>query len=95
MAAEYPVPIHPVTVSIVLLTYNGMPVVEHCIRMISQQTMGAQIEIIHIDSVPPTAPSTSHAPFHFRLTLSRTARFIIVAPAISLQRSPITISWCS
>lgn len=50
MAAEYPVPIHPVTVSIVLLTYNGMPVVEHCIRMISQQTMGAQIEIIHIDS---------------------------------------------
>jgi rhamnosyltransferase len=40
----------PVTISIVLLTYNGMPLVEDCLRMIFRQVVDAQIEIVHIDS---------------------------------------------
>ena len=40
---------HP-SVSIVLLTYNGMPDVERCLSMIFQQNIGGAIEIIHIDS---------------------------------------------
>ncbi len=38
------------TVSIVLLTYNGMPHVELCLRMIRRQTIAEQPEIVHIDS---------------------------------------------
>jgi rhamnosyltransferase len=39
-----------VMISIVLLTYNGMPVVENCLRLIFQQVVDAAIEIVHIDS---------------------------------------------
>lgn len=38
------------SVSIVLLTYNGMPVVENCLRMISRQDISTKIEIVHVDS---------------------------------------------
>ncbi len=38
------------TVSIVLLTRNGLPDFERCVSMISQQTIEAEVEIIHIDS---------------------------------------------
>jgi rhamnosyltransferase len=50
MAAAHPAPARPVTVSIVLLTYNGMPVVEHCLSMIVRQELDAEIELVHIDS---------------------------------------------
>src|SRR5580704_9435179 len=39
-----------VTISIVLLTYNGMPLIQDCLRMISRQAVDAEIEIVHIDS---------------------------------------------
>ena len=38
------------SISIVLLTYNGLPSVTECLRMIFRQTIDAQVEIIHIDS---------------------------------------------
>lgn len=39
-----------VTISIILLTFNGMPVVQDCLRMISRQAVDAKVEIVHIDS---------------------------------------------
>lgn len=38
------------TVSIVLLTYNGMPVVTECFKMLLSQHYPSPVEVIHIDS---------------------------------------------
>ena len=38
------------TVSIILLTYNGMPEVEKCLAMIFRQEYHSSIEVVHIDS---------------------------------------------
>ncbi len=50
MADETLAPGNGITISVVLLTYNGMPTVERCLRMISRQTTDTKIEIVHIDS---------------------------------------------
>jgi rhamnosyltransferase len=38
------------TVSIILLTYNGMPEVEECLAMVFRQEYHSSIEVVHIDS---------------------------------------------
>jgi rhamnosyltransferase len=45
-----PLPTACPTVSIVLLTHNGLPDFERCLSMIFRQTIDAKVEIVHIDS---------------------------------------------
>lgn len=37
-------------VSVVLMTFNGMPEVEHCLDMLCRQQYSGPVEIVHIDS---------------------------------------------
>jgi rhamnosyltransferase len=50
MAAAYPLRTDALGVSIILLTYNSMTVVEECIRMVTRQDIDWPVEIIHVDS---------------------------------------------